>query len=112
MGERAESTGAATGVRSVAEAAGDADADADTDADPEPTAGDPTTCKPACFLLLLLLLLLTLSKLASISSEISSSESLPGGGDASSPIFDNLTALATIDSESAGVAVAAACSLP
>ncbi len=100
-GERAAGLGIGAGVRSAAEAG-------DAAADPAPAAGDPRTCKPALSLPPPLLLLLSLSKLASISSEISSSSSLPGGGDASSPMPISRPALSAIDSGAAAATLAAA----
>jgi hypothetical protein len=84
MGDRAIGAEARAGVRRAA-AAGDAAADPG-----EP--GEPSTCKPEgrTLFLLLPLLLLSLSKLASISSEMLSSTSLPGGGDTSSPMRNKL----------------------
>jgi hypothetical protein len=89
MGDRAEGAEASAGVRRAA-TAGDPAA-----ANPALEPGEPgelSTCKPEgrTLFLLLPLLLLSLSKLASISSEMLSSTSLPGGGDTSSPMRNNL----------------------
>ena len=102
-GVRAEGAGAGAGVCRADEAG-------ESSADPEPDAGDPIVCSPAAAaprLPLLLPLLLSLSKLASISSEISSSASLPSGGDASSPAPLSRPAAATTDSGLAGAETSA-----